>query len=402
MMFYIVASICAIYTHIFIAPEAYYTFFSIIFHLFTLYLFLLPIITYSKHDKTRYIILLKPSAFKVLTYFCVALQIFSIAYFIPYDFRIFFSGDLGALRSALTNGEIDTLSGGGIFRTIAGVASYYYCISIILFFYSIAFLKNSRRLNALLLISSLSRIFQSFSYVGRDGIIFWIFSFAFSYCIFRPYLSDENNRKIKSAFIGCGGFAIILLGAISISRFSGTDKGVINWLIDYFGQPLNNFGQLFDKFHEYTGNESIWPWFYGNKGARGVDAVTASAEFYNIYGFNSNIFFTFIGSFYKAYGPIVTLFLSILFSLFFSSKLRKRRIGMAEFLMLMFVGQIIWNCYFYYMFANRAGNLFIVSLIIIGIYCRLNYSRHVIFSPQAEKRINYKSEAKPLRISANT
>lgn len=388
LMFYIVAATCSLYTHLFITPEAYCTFSSIIFHLFTLYLFIFPIIAYSKQDRTRSIILLKPTAFKVLTYFCISLQIFSIAYFIPYDLKIFFSGDLGALRSALTNGEIDTLSGGGILRTIAGVASYYYCISIILFFYSIAFLKNSRRLNALLLISSLSRIFQSFSYVGRDGIIFWIFSFAFSYCIFKPYLSDENNKRIKSVFIGCGGFAIILLGAISLSRFSGTDKGVINWLIDYFGQPLNNFGQLFDKFHEYTGNSSIWPWFYGNKGARGADAVKASAEFYNIYGFNSNIFFSYIGSFYKAYGPVLTLFLSIIFSIYFSLKLQKKRIGMVEFLMLMFVGQIIWNCYFYYMFANRVGNLFIVSLVIIGMYCRLNYSRLIIISPSTEKANN--------------
>lgn len=385
LLFYIVASLCAIYTHIFIAPEAYSTFTSIVFHLLVILLFLLPIINYAKREQTRKLILMKYSAFKVLAYFCIVLQLYSIAYFIPYDIKIFFSGDLGALRSALTNGEVDSFTGGGILRTIAGVASYYYCISILLFFYSIAFLEEKKSFNILLLVSSLSRVFQSFSYVGRDGIIFWIFSFVFSFYIFKPYISDDVLKKIKSLFVVFGGFALLLLTAISMSRFSGTDKGVINWLIDYLGQPLNNFGQLFDKFHEYTGNRSLWPWFYGETGARGVDAVTSTMDFFKTYGFNSNIFFTYVGSFYKAYGPIVTLMLSIVFSLIFSFKLSKHKIGMAEIILLMFTGQIVWNCYFYYMFANRVGNLFVISLFFIGMFCKIMRSKYLVIPMRQEE-----------------
>ena len=146
--------------------------------------------------------------------------------------------------------------------------------------------------------------------------MFWGFSFIFGYLIFRSYFKPESKRFLKKITFVTGGFALVLLTAISISRFQTSDSNVINGLIDYFGQPLNNFGQLFDKVHDYQGTRIIFPWLYGSSGYSGKEAVTETVDFYNKYGFNSNSFFTFIGTLYYAWGAWGTLFVALFYALF--------------------------------------------------------------------------------------
>ena len=308
IIFYIIASICGIYTQTYITTPTYTTFFSVIFHLGVLFLFIMPLISFARNKH----IFVKPSysSFKNLSIFLICIQLFSIIYFVPYDIEILLNGNFQELRNAVIYDDV-SLAGAGILRTIAGVASFFYCVNILLWFYSITFLKESKIFNALLFITSTSRIFQALSYVGRDGILFWIFSVLFSFLLFYPFMNETIKKSVKKALVWVGGFAIFLLAAISSSRFEGSDNGTLDSLIDYFGQPLANFGQLFDKFHEYSGTRAIFPWLYGETGATGNDAVTGAMDFYMQYGFSSNIFFSFVGSFYKAWGALTTNIISI-------------------------------------------------------------------------------------------
>lgn len=368
LLFYVAAAICGWYTHIFITPSAYYTFFSIFFHLLTLFLFLLPVIVYGRYEKKREIILMDYSRFKGFSFALIILEAFSVLYFLYYDITLFTSGDLGALRNAMIY-EGESYTGGGILRTIAGVGAYYYCVSLLFFFYSLAFLKESKLFNLLLLLTSTSRIFHAFSYIGRDGILFWAFSFIFSYLVFKPYLSYESKKFVKKSSFLMGSMAMLLLVAISVSRFQTTDSGVVNGLIDYFGQPLNNFGQLFDKVDTYAGTKNIFPWLVGSTGYSGKEAVSETTDFFNQYGFNSNSFFTFIGSLYYAWGAIITFLVSLIFSYFFSNNLKGYKTNISKLLSFMFVVQIVWHNYFYFVYGTRVGNLFMFTLPILCLYC---------------------------------
>ena len=373
ILFYIAASACSIYTHYIITPEAYSTFLSITFHLLVLTLFIYPVVVYGKNERFHKIIQMDEERFTTLSYVLIVLQAFSTLYFLYYDVELFASGDLGALRNAASFGEDVSYTGKGIDRTIAGVGAYYYCINILFFFYSLAFLHKSKWFNLLLIITSSSRIFHAFSYLGRDGILLWLFSFIFSFFLFKPYLGEKAKGQVKMVFVYVGGIAIFLLGAISLSRF-GTDSSnglmdTFNSLVDYFGQPLNNFGQLFDKFHEYSGTKTIFPWFYGGTGTTGNQAVTGAVDFYNRYGFFSNIFFSFVGNFYKAWGPWLTLSIAIVYSIIMSRCLSHKNITMVSMLILMFCVQIIWHNYFYFLYNNRVGNLYMVTLPLLMWYC---------------------------------
>lgn len=366
-LYYVAASLCAIITHYKLAPEYYHTIVSVFFHLLIFYIFLTPIIQYGKLENRRGFLLLDENRFKLLSYSLIGLQLFSIAFFAREDFAMLVRGDFSQIRAELlAQGRIN----GSIFRTVAGVASFYYCYNIILFFYSLSFRKDSKLFLMLLIVSSASRIFHSLTYMGRDGILFWILSFAMSYFIFKKYLGNDIKKFLRKIFIFIGGFAFLLLGAISLSRFSDSDIGVIYSLVDYFGQPINNFGIMFDRFHEYKGTINVLPLLYGQKGDTGGDVLASVDDFIAKYGFANNSFKSFVGSFYIAWGPFLTLIISYLFNKMMLVRIKCRKyISLPMIFCLMISIQIVIHNYFYWAYYIGVANLFLFTTPIFIIFC---------------------------------
>lgn len=362
-LFYLFAALASIYVH-FNISKTYNSVESISFHVIVLFLFMIPIFTFCKNEHLKVLQQINPKAFKIIAKIFIGLNLFSVIYFIPIDIKILLSGDLGGLRDAQTFGG-ESYGGSGIFRTIAGVAAYYYGICLILYFYSITFLHESKRFNYLLLIASTSRVFHALSYIGRDGILFWVLSYIFLFFVFYPYMNKNLSKLILKRCLVILGFVVFVFLSISISRFKNSTITPFESIIDYYGQGLNNFGQLYESFHEYTGNKTIWPWLYGVKGTTGSEAIALAVEFEARYGFKSNVFFTYVGNLYKSYGSVLTLIIAMFFSLIFSSILKGRILSISKLIVLFFVFQIVICNYFYYFFANRVGNLYILSLPII-------------------------------------
>ena len=140
-----------------------------------------------------------------------------------------------------------------------------YVFALLLFFvYSI--IGNNKLKCILLLISSVSEPLHILSYVGRDGVVFWLFSFIFLFLLFRPFMQKDMSKRILKYF-GIGA-AILMLPflAISVSRFDSTDAGTGGAMISYMGQsfvggpaymgiddkPFNE-GASFPLFYEITG-----------------------------------------------------------------------------------------------------------------------------------------------------
>ena len=367
LLFYVFASVCGILTHYFVDPNAYWTLVSIPYQCICLFLFISPIIVYGKNEKKRSFKLMDDKRFKTLSYILIGLQSFTIIYFAAFDFSLLARGDLSQIRSEMLSGDLDI--GASLSRTIAGVSSYYYCFNILFFFYSLAFRKDSKLFLGLLIGTSVSRIFHSLTYMGRDGILFWILSCLFNYFLFRPYLNKDSKKTIRVSFILLGSFAILLIGAISISRFGESDSGTFLSLVSYFGQPLNNFGQLFDKVHEYIGTKSMFPLLYGEKGVSGSEAMANADVFYLKYGFYSNIFFSFVGNMCRAWGPLVTFIIAIFFSVYYSARIDRKVTSIPTIIVLMFVSQIVLHNYFYWAYYIRVGNLFLFTLPFFVIYC---------------------------------
>ena len=366
-LFYMFASGAAIFTHYVMAPNAYHTILSVVFHLLILYLCISPIIKFAKYQARRSFRLLDDNRFKILAYSLILLQLFSITYFAQEDVAMLLRGDFSQIRSEILASERGT---GSIFRTIAGVGSYYYCYNMILFFYSLAFRKDRKIFLILLMVSSVSRVFHSLTYMGRDGILFWLLSFVVSYFIFKPYIKNEASVFLRKIFISIGGLSIFLFLAISVSRFGDSDNGVFYSLIDYFGQPINNFGVMFHQFHDYSGTKTVLPLLYGEKGISGGDVLADTDYFMSKYGFANNSFKTFVGSFYMAWGPVFTTIMALIYSVVMVSQINRcRDITIPAVIVLMISIQIVIHNYFYWAYYIGVANLFLFTTPVFLIWC---------------------------------
>lgn len=383
LSYYVAASICAILMH-YGKTDNPCTIFSFLFQFVIFYLFLRPILKFGRQESHRSFVMMSDERFKLLSYALIGLQIFTIIYFIGYDVSLLMRGDLSQIRSEiLTSGE-DAL-GASLARTIAGTASFFYCYNILLFFYSLSFRDDKKSFRLLLILSSTSRIFHALTYMGRDGLLFWILSFVFNYFLFKPYLDDNAKKMVRKVVAVCGTFAFLLIAAISLSRFGESDNGVYWSLISYFGQPIDNFATMFHSpYSKWNGPGSLFPLLFGKEVQSAADLLASVDDFEAVYGFKNNTFFSFVGNLYMSLGPYFTFVFAFIYSQFMSKALSKSRTSMSVLIILMVASQVVVHNYFYWAYYIRVANLFLLTTPLFVYYC--NRSNQHVAIPATELR----------------
>ena len=308
----------------------------------------------------------------------MAFRFFQSFFFSGYVYSLLARGDFSQIRSEiLTSGE-DAL-GASLGRTIAGTASFFYCYNILLFFYSLAFRKDSRLLLVLLMFSSTSRILHSLTYMGRDGLLFWILSFVFTFFLFKPYLNKDSAKIVKRVFSVFGACAVLLILLISISRFGESEDGMLWSLISYFGQPIDNFAKMFQSnFNQWKGTSALFPLLFGEKPQAASDLLASVDDFEAMFGFKNNVFYSFVGNMYLAWGPIITLIVAVAYSCCMERRLRRRCSSMSTMIILMISAQIVLNNYFYWAYYIRVANLFLFVTPLFVVYCNKSKSGEII------------------------
>ena len=332
---------------------------SILFGI-ALVLYLLPLISYDETFGESFTL---PSI-KILDTFSsilIVLSFFSIAFFLPSVNHIFTMADLGDARNDLYAGTMYVEA--GLSNTIASVSASLYVFAIVLFFVYLI-IGNSKKRCVLLLLSSLSEIIHVLAYVGRDGVVFWIFSFVFIYLYFSPYLSSETNKKIiKNGLIGIG-ILMIPFMLISIGRFADSSDydDTSSALLSYLGQGPINAVLFYGIDNPPMSNGSCFPLFWE------VTGITppVSDGMVRIGEWRSWAFSTFIVDYYRTFGfwghYIVGLFLYFLFNLIIGNK---RCGSFSSMIVYLLYFQVISEGLFYFHHYTRGGNLFIVLCFIL-------------------------------------
>lgn len=318
--------------------------------------FLLP---YIRVNELRWKEVRLPSI-RTLTIFSdviIALSLFSIGYFITDVITVFSSGDLSGMREHLTgtNGEYTKT---GVLNTIASVSASFYDIALLLFFLFYALGCNKKR-QILLIISSFSYTVQVLTFVGRDGVVFWVFSFIFDFLLFRDFIPSDIKKKLKSLFVKVAIVISIPFLAISISRFGESDTGTSGGLITYIGQPLYHWCMYHGMDNRYSMPGAGWPLYYEITGKTMPVYSPWEAD-----GTNSWVFGTFLKSWLSSIGMIgiigIMLFMWILFILVFPRT--RRYLSFHSLFIYILFFEIIAEGVFYFLQYTRGGNLTIVLM----------------------------------------
>ncbi|GEM_PF-2700603 len=345
-----------------------------------LLLFLIPIIKY----KGDTFINLSPKQiilFNKISYFFIWTGIATILFFLQAVIRVFTSDvSLLVLRTNMVGGEryVNT----GFLLNIFNLISQFYPIILIFYFYSITFLKKSKRFNTLLLISSTSYIFNVLSAVGRDGFILWLMSYLFAFLIFKNYMIRNVYRKQIKIFFYFFTIALVFLIPITVSRFfyQGKKAGIES-LVNYSGSQFANFNNIFNRVpnpEKHGSLYNLFPILNLNKN-NNEDFLTEWENRVWVLGIDPNIFSTFIGSIYLEIGKLGTFIFAVCFSIIgnFISRASKTT-SFSRILLLTLFSQIVLHGLFYYKLAYTVSNIYMISVVILSILFRVKKGDGII------------------------
>ena len=353
---FVFAIIHILYNGIELAYERKY-WFGVVFAFFSLLVYFSP---YYRFRETNVKELKLPalSILSVLSILLIIISFFSILYWLPYVGNLFLhSADLGEMRNDYVAGNL-TMGAGGIVQTLAGISAHLYFLNIIVYFIFKALdVKRSQRL--LLLISSVSYVVYVFSAVGRDGVVFWMFSFVACYLFFRPYLDVSTAKTYKKLIVAAASVMLIPFMMISSSRFSG---GVGGSLVAYMGQSLPNFCFYFCSENPPVNYGSVFPYFCELLG------LPHSSEYWAVEGTTSTSFGYFITGFYSSLGFFGFSLLEFAVVVLLLLNFKKNEVGMSFSCIILYFlfFQIFSQGVFYFRQYSAAGNiLIIISFILI-------------------------------------
>lgn len=322
---------------------------SIVFILL-LFLYLGPFVN-IREDKIKAIVLPNPKIIYIFSIVIVSLSLISIIYFTPIVISVFSMSNLNIARLQVTEGVgfIEE----SFLNTVASVSASFFTIALFLFFiYRIK--GTNKTLSFLLLISSFSYVLNVFAYVGRDGVVFWIFSFIANYGLFRNFLSEKDNKKIKRILFIFLLLAIPLFMAITFDRFS---ENPFSGILSYMGQSFPNFCLSFNADYPVS-NGASFPLF---REILGLPIVKSENIEYG--GTNTWSFGTFLKSFIENFDLYGTLILGVCLGLIvlFGFKNTTKKFYFHQLFLYFLFFQVYSQGVFYFRQYTRGGNLFILS-----------------------------------------
>ena len=383
---YFLSSICAIPTLYFgdyIEPYLSKYWLAMIKFCFLVLLFLAPFIIF-KENKIKRIVLPSRGFLDIFSGVVILLSFYAIFYYAGTARSVLLSTDIGELRNLIASG--DGYSESGIFNTIASVSASLFVFALLLFFIYIA-IEGIKTRAILLFISSFSETLHVFTFAGRDGVVFWLFSYVFLWLVFSKYLPPKANSKLKRTLIIAALLMAIPFMMISSSRFEDSSNGTGYSLVSYMGQSFVNGPLYFGIDDPPVGKNGfvlINEIFHNN-----TNANRRTRVLYEIGDWRSWSFGTLVVSLHrKLNGDLGLLCFGLaalaLFLIVMGRTKRSFRLNHIVIYILYF--QVLSQGVFYFRQYTRGGNLFILLCLFGALFLDLfgNYECPIILYPNED------------------
>lgn len=286
----------------------------------------------------------------------IILSFIAIVFFADGVTKVFSMSDLGAARN---NRYIygDTYVESGLLYTVCSVSSSLYVFALLLFFIYLI-IGGSKYRCVLLFISSFSEVLHVLSEVGRDGIVFWLFSFIFFYLLFKDYMIEKQTKAIRKVFVVFAALALIPFMMISAGRFT---ENLVGELVSYMGQQFKHFCYYFDFSPRPVAFGRSFPLVFEIIGAKKPDAPIFANDYTD-----SGSFAFFLRGFFTNFGVVGTIIFGFIIAILQKGllKLRNNAIPFNVLFVYILFFQIFSQGVFYFRQYTRGGNLFIVLCFV--------------------------------------
>ena len=377
---YFLSALCSIPTLYFgnyIEPYQSKYWFAIIKFSLLVLLFLAPFLIFNE-NKIQRMVLPSRVFWDFFSVVIILLSFYAIFYYAGTARSVLSSTDIAAYRNMVASGE--EYSGGGIFNTIASVSSSLYVFALLSFYVYVA-IEGVKTRAVLLFISSFSEVFHIFTFAGRDGMVFWLFSFVFLWVMFSTYLQREVNYKLKRTIIITSLLMAIPFMMISTSRFGDSSTGTAYSLVSYMGQSFVN-GPLYFGIDNPPVKKSgfvLINEIFHIKSDGSIDLT-------QIGDWKSWTFGTLVVSLHQKLNGnwgLISFELAglVLFLIVLGRKKYSLRLNHIIIYVLYF--QVLSQGVFYFRQFTRGGNLFILLCLLMALFSDLfaNYDHPIVLYP---------------------
>lgn len=266
---------------------------------------------------------------------------------------------------------------GGISNLAAIFSSAFYNIGVLFTFYYFTLPRREKWLSVTLVLSCLTGVLASISLGQRGGTVIRALTIFATYFLFKNSYSEKIRKNLKiggTCFVLAISIPILLL---SLSRFSEKSGGTLDSVIYYAGQEnlyFNNYA-LDNGGIRYGDRTALL--FKKMLGFKNVpNNYWKRREKYHNLKIDDDVFYTFVGDFAIDYGPIVSVFLFIIFTLLFRNltRVKKRCLLFHQLILVHFVLCVcIQGGMTAFSFSDIAGNLQIIVVVLAYVLFKFDY-----------------------------
>lgn len=330
-----------------------YTFINFLIYSVILYIYLYPIL-YIKPIISENVIP-KSKIITFLMFIMGVLGLFSIIYQFPYALKGILIG--GANLKAQMNFDNSFLLPKSPLTTLAVGVSYFYLFYIAFFFISII-QKRHWFIQTALLIGSVSYVVSGLAFTARDVFIFYGTGFLFVFFYFKNLLPLKLERNLKRVIIIFSLILIFLMLIITFQRFNNSEYDIAFGIIGYVAQQPFVFSETITYQTEFDYGNRRFPLFTSLFGEHKEILTMQPFEW---------MFGTFIKDLYSVNGYSFLIMVTVIMVPFFYFKLKKGLEGnfYRNLIVILFYFQFISTGLFYIKLGERAGNIYVILLLIL-------------------------------------
>lgn len=335
-----------------------------------------------KDDKIKEISIDNIYVYKVLEELIMVGGFLAILFFSQFAIGHLLSGDIEGQRLNLTELSTTGLGSFGLFNSFMSLFSNFFPLAILFAFINL--IRKKPRKAYLLFLSSTSYIIYVLAYVGRDGVVYWIMTFLFFYFLFRKFLNSKTQKSLLRALSVITILAMIPFFAISIARFSKSESSVSMNLLNYGGQQIINFNDIYQVDAQISYGRGLFPVFTEALEGIGFKIPNPKVEDINAEYLDVNVkpwtFGTYIISLKMNFGKLGTFILLIILAsisrILINKNINSGRFSFSDLILFTLLYQFVLWGVFYFRFYS--ANFYIISIIILYAISKFNISGKVL------------------------
>ncbi len=212
---------------------------------------------------------------------------------------------------------------GGISNIFSIIYNLFSPIGILVFFYYLTLPRKNIYLLSIYFVAIICSLLYAMSKGSRTEVIMVAYSIIMAFFIMKPFLS----RKTLKYTIITGAVVTIVTAffflSITISRFGNNEAGTDGQMMNYLGQCNINFNLYALDAGGIRNGDRTCNTFKYMLGWDNIPRTIMETRYkYPNLRIDDGHFYTFVGDFVLDFGPIITFFLFVFFSIFVTNKLK--------------------------------------------------------------------------------